>query len=127
VYKSSGHETFDAGNNEVFMSGENDKYVCMCNIENENCIYGVCTSYGGTKTLKVLVHNELYCDNRVQTVGSDRQSNFHMTMTQQSDELIESLVSKIPELTLHHYTARYLKESKENLQSDQCIILVYFS
>jgi PII-like signaling protein len=38
---------------------------------------------------------------------------------------IENLVSKIPELI--HYIAkqqtRYLKQSKENLQSDKCIIL----
>jgi hypothetical protein len=54
-----------------------------------------------------------------------------MTVTQQSDKFIENLVSKMLELTRHHYTAkqqaRYLKESKENLQSDQCIILADFS
>jgi hypothetical protein len=52
-------------------------------------------------------------------------------VTHQSDKLIENLVSKILELTRHHFTAkqqtRYLKESKENLQSDQCIILADFS
>jgi hypothetical protein len=46
-----------------------------------------------------------------------------MTVIQQSDEeCIENLVSKILELTHHHYTAKqqasYLKGSKENLQSD---------
>jgi hypothetical protein len=54
-----------------------------------------------------------------------------MSVTQQSDELIENLVSKILELTCHHYTAKqqaaYLEGSKENLQSDQCIILADFS
>jgi hypothetical protein len=53
-----------------------------------------------------------------------------MTVTQESDKLIENLVSKIPELSHHYYTAkqqaRYLKESKENLQSDQCITLSDF-
>jgi hypothetical protein len=53
-----------------------------------------------------------------------------MIVTQQADKFIENLVSKIPELTHHNYTAkqqaRYLKESKENLQSDQCIILADF-
>jgi hypothetical protein len=48
-----------------------------------------------------------------------------MTITQQSDEFIDSLVSETPELTHHHYTAKqqatYLKQLKENLQSDQCI------
>jgi hypothetical protein len=52
-------------------------------------------------------------------------------VTQQSDEFIENLSSEMPELTRHHYSAkqqaRYLKESKENLQSDQCIILADFS
>jgi hypothetical protein len=54
-----------------------------------------------------------------------------MTVTQQADELIEYLVSMIPEPTCHHYTAkqqaRYFKESKENLQPDQYIILADFS
>jgi hypothetical protein len=55
-----------------------------------------------------------------------------MAVTQQSDEFIETLVPKMPELTCHHYIAkqqaRCLKESKENLQSDQqCIILADFS
>jgi hypothetical protein len=55
-----------------------------------------------------------------------------MTVTQQSDEeFIENLVSKMPEMACHHYTARqqarYLKESKGNLLSDQCIILENFS
>jgi hypothetical protein len=54
-----------------------------------------------------------------------------MTVKQQSDELIKNLLSEITELTRHHYIAeqqaRYLKESKENLQSDQCIDLADFS
>jgi hypothetical protein len=41
-----------------------------------------------------------------------------VTVTQQSDELIENHVSKIPELIRHHYTAkqqaRYLKRVKRN-------------
>jgi hypothetical protein len=49
-----------------------------------------------------------------------------MSVTQQSDEFIENLVSEMPELT-YHYTARqqarYMKESKENLLSEQCTIL----
>jgi hypothetical protein len=61
----------------------------------------------------------------IQWVVTDRASL--TTVTQQSDKLIENLVSAMPELTRHHYTARYLKESKENLPSDQCIILADFS
>jgi Zn-dependent oligopeptidase len=53
-----------------------------------------------------------------------------MTATQQADELTGNLVPKINELT-YHYTAkqqaRYLKESKENLQSSQSTILAYYS
>jgi hypothetical protein len=53
-----------------------------------------------------------------------------MTVTQQSDEFNENLLSKIPELT-RHYTAkqqtRYLKQSEENVQSVHYIILVDFS
>jgi hypothetical protein len=38
-------------------------------------------------------------------VDSARQSTL-MTVTQQSDEFIKNLVSKIPELIRHHYTAK---------------------
>jgi hypothetical protein len=30
VYSSSEHETYDTGNRYVFMSGGNDKYMCVC-------------------------------------------------------------------------------------------------
>jgi hypothetical protein len=50
--------------------------MCLCNTENENCMYGVCTSCPSAETLGVLLQNELD-DSRVQTVGSDRQNNSH--------------------------------------------------
>jgi hypothetical protein len=85
----------------------------------------------GAETLEVLLHNELD-DMTVQYeqwVVKDRATL--MTVTQQSDELIENLVCMISEPTHHHFTAkqeaRYLKQSKENLQSEQCIILADFS
>jgi hypothetical protein len=44
-----------------------------------------------------------------------------MNVPQQSDEFIENLVPKMPEMTHHHKIARqqamYLKELKENLLS----------
>jgi hypothetical protein len=70
----------------------------------------VCTSCPGAETLEVLLRNELD-DMTVeykQWVVTDGATL--MTVTQQSDELIENLVSKMPEMTLHHYTARHLKE-----------------
>jgi hypothetical protein len=49
-----------------------------------------------------------------QWVVKDRETL--MTVTQQSDEFLENLLSKIPELTHHHYTAkqqaRYLQQPK---------------
>jgi hypothetical protein len=111
------------------MNGGNDKYVC--NTENENCIYGVCISCPSAEILEVLFQNELD-DMTVeykQWVVTDRATL--MAVTQQSDKFIENLVSEITKLTPHHYTAkqqaRYLNESKENLQSHQCIILLDFS
>jgi hypothetical protein len=105
--------------------------MCVCNAENENCTYSATTSCPSAETLEVLLHNELdYMTLKYkQWVMTDRATL--MNVTQQSDELAENLVSKILELTCHHYTAkqqaRYLKESKENLQSGQCIILADFS
>jgi hypothetical protein len=94
-------------------------------------MYGACTSCPGAETQEALLHNDpddttIKCKHWVMT---DRATL--MTVTQQSDKLIENLVSKMPDLTRHHYTAkqqaRYLKESYKNLQSHQCIILADFS
>jgi hypothetical protein len=41
----------------MLMLGGNDRYAC--NTENENCMYGLCTSCPGAETLKVLFQNEL--------------------------------------------------------------------
>jgi hypothetical protein len=88
---------------------------------------GVYISCPGAQTLILLLQKELG-DMTVeykQWVVTDRATL--MTVIQQSDRFIESLVSKVSELTHHHCTAkqqaRYLKESTESLQSDQCIIL----
>jgi hypothetical protein len=62
-------------------------------------------------------------------MSNDRKSNSHDCDTL-IYELNENVVSEIPEVT-HYYTAkqqdRCLKERKENLHSDQCIILADFS
>jgi hypothetical protein len=88
-------------------------------------MYGVCTSCSGAETLKILLQNEL----TKQWVVTDTANL--MTVTQQSDKFIENLVSKISELTHYHDTTKqqdtHFKESKENLQLDQCIIFAHFS
>jgi hypothetical protein len=108
------------------MSGGNDKYVCVfvCNTENENCTYVVCTSCPGAENLEVLLHNEL--DDMTikykQRVVTDTATL--MTVTQQCGKFIENLVT-------HHYAAKqqaaYFKQSKENQRSDHCTILSDFS
>jgi hypothetical protein len=69
-------------------------------------VYVVSASCPGAETLAVLFHNEL--NNIIigykQYVMTDRATL--MTVTQQSDDLIENLVSKMPELTHHHYAAK---------------------
>jgi hypothetical protein len=75
--------------------------VYACNSEVENYMYGICTLCSGAKTVEVLLQKEL-------------------------DVTVENFVSEIAELTHHYYTAKQ-QESKENLQSDQCIILADFS
>jgi hypothetical protein len=60
-------------------------------------MYGLRTSCPGAETLEVLLNNELD-DMSVEY----RESNYHAP-TQQSDELIENLVSKSPELTSSLY------------------------
>jgi hypothetical protein len=86
------------------MSGGNGKY--MRNTENKNCTYGVRTSSPGAETLEALLHNELddMAIEYKQWVMTDTATL--MTVTQQSDKLIQNLVPKIPELT-HHYTAKH--------------------
>jgi hypothetical protein len=66
-------------------------------------MHGLCTSRPDAEILKALLQNKLdRYDNRVQTVGSDKQNNSH-DCPQQFDTLIENLLSKTPELTHHHY------------------------
>jgi hypothetical protein len=82
------------------------------------------------RTLKVFLQNKV-ADMTIEYkhwVVTDRTTL--TSVTQQSEKFNENLVSKIPELTSHHCTAkqaRYLKQSKENLQSDRYIILAYLS
>jgi hypothetical protein len=90
-------------------------------------VHGVCASCPGEETLELLLQNELDdmpTQYKQQTV-TDRATL--ITVMQQPNESTENLMSKKPALTHHHYTARkqdkYMKESKEILQSDQCIIL----
>jgi hypothetical protein len=68
-------------------------------------MYGVCTSCPGAETLKVLIQNELdgMTIEYKQWVVTDRATL--MTLRQQSEEIIENLVSKKPDLNHHHYTA----------------------
>jgi hypothetical protein len=91
----------------------------------------VCTLCPGAETVEVLLQNEVD-DSTIEYklwVETDRATL--TTVAQQCGEVIENLVSKMPEITSYHYTARqqarYLKESKENLLSEQCIILADFS
>jgi hypothetical protein len=78
-------------------------------------MYGVCTLCPGAESLEVLLQNELddITIEYKEWVATDRATL--MTETQ-SDELIENLMSKMPELTCHQYSAkqkaRYLIESK---------------
>jgi hypothetical protein len=52
VYSTSEHETYDAGNSQVFWVEE----MIVCNTE--NYMYDVCTSCPSAETLKVLLQNE---------------------------------------------------------------------
>lgn len=43
----------------MFVSGGNDKHVCVCNADNVNCMCDVHTSCPRAETLEVLFPNEL--------------------------------------------------------------------
>jgi hypothetical protein len=65
---------------------------------------GACTTYPGAETLEELLYGELdEITVEYKQWVTDRAAL--MTVTHQSDELIENLVSKIPKLT-HHHTAK---------------------
>lgn len=104
---------------QVFIGGRNFK--CMCVTLRIRIEW---TSCHGTETLKVLLQNELG-DKSVECRWWVMTDSW--LLTQQSGSFIKNLVSKVPEQAWHHYTvkkeARYFQESKENLKSDQCIIL----
>jgi hypothetical protein len=109
------------------MSTENGTYVCN---SEKRIVHMVCV-------LHVLVHKHYsitsqwtwWYDSTARRIPNDRQIN-PTTVTQQCEELTEDLVSEIPELSCNYNAkqeARYLEKSKENMQSDQCIILADFS
>jgi hypothetical protein len=58
MYNSSEHETYDAGNRQVFMIGGNDKCVCITLRMRIVCMYGMCTSCLGAEALEELLYNE---------------------------------------------------------------------
>jgi hypothetical protein len=60
--------------------------MCVCNTENENCMYGACTSCPGEETLQVLLQNELV---HMRMEYKQWVMTTLLTIRQQSDKLNE--------------------------------------
>jgi phenolic acid decarboxylase len=111
--------------------------VCVCDINNRNCMFHLCTDCPGKLILSeylqnLFVNNDFDLDDELyykQWVSTDRTA----LVTYQStiSEFLEVLVDKLYELCHHHFIkeaqSSYLKEAKSSLDDKTCIILMDFA
>lgn len=95
--------------------------MCMCNIKNGNCMYGVCTSHPGAETPRVLLQNKT--DNMIieYKLWVITCTSCLMTVTQQSDKLTEYIIEYLTECVryLNHPVTIMLPNNRPDIQNSQ--------
>ena len=105
--------------------------MCVCNIENYNCMMGHCDSCPNPLVLKSFLRNEL-----LQTIDPDEAIRFTQWISTDRSQLvdeelefedfIENLMDKFEKLTVHHYVskkeAEFFKQPK-----NVCVIVLDFA
>ena len=116
---------------------ENLMKLCVCSLENRNCMFRLCSDCPDRTALSatlvtVFENNDFDIDSTVsykQWVSTDRSSL--VTIENTVNEFVEILTDKIFELCHHHFIkvqqAAYLKETKETLDRETCIVLMDFA
>ena len=108
--------------------------AAVCTLESEECMMSECKKCPGKEGVKRLLTDleELEFMEEItfqQWVTTDRCTL--LTLTHTVDEFIEDLADKVSKLTRHHYIAYkqalYLKNLKESLALNECIIHGDFS
>ena len=100
-----------------------------CDTENNECMVHRCQNCPGTDALQEFISSQIGIDNEDEMYIEQWQTTDRSTLITQTntfEEYKELLISCIDKLTSHSYIAkcqgRYLKNLKEHLVSDQCII-----
>ena len=105
----------------------------VCDIDNEKCMFDTCTECPGPDALLDILKNELDIlpDEVIfkQWVETDRAEL--ITQVMPNEEFLNSLVDKLALLKFHHFVskaqAQYLKETKENLKENHCLVIGDFA
>uniref|UniRef100_A0A6P7GVN1 Uncharacterized protein LOC114343446 n=1 Tax=Diabrotica virgifera virgifera TaxID=50390 RepID=A0A6P7GVN1_DIAVI len=107
--------------------------LLVCNSESSECMLDLCELCPGRQFLIELLGTEtddLPDDiTFMQWVSTDRAEL--ITRTMPVDDFFEALVDRLIELKKHHFISkaqsRYLKDLKENLSNDVCVVLCDFA
>ena len=109
--------------------------LIVCSLENAECMLHRCNQCPGIEVLKsFLVQEFMDHEHEEDVVFKQWQSTDRTTLLSQSlplDEFNDLLCDSIDNLTTHSYIAktqsRYLKNCKENLNQNECLILGDFA
>jgi hypothetical protein len=106
--------------------------MCICDLNNYNCMAHLCKNCPGTQTLTDYLQNVVPNAQTIsykQWVSTDR--NTLIDQQQDRDDFIDSLVQDILNLTLHHFMAKaqsaFLQGLKEKILPSEAIIMMDFS
>ena len=106
----------------------------VCSQENEECMMQKCKTCPGKDSLvtylasleELEILEEIIIKQRISTGRTTL-----ITIKEQVDDFISNLANKIVSLTRHHFTAKaqstYLKELKQTLKLDECILIGDFA
>ena len=120
-------------------SSQNCKQIiemCVCDVDNCECIMGHCDDCPDPSELKKFWKNEL-----LKTIDQDETIKFtHWVSTDRSqlleeeldfNDFVENLTEKFKNLTAHHYVAKkqaeFFKKVKDELQFGECVIVLDFA
>ncbi|XP_047143181.1 uncharacterized protein LOC105848514 isoform X1 [Hydra vulgaris] len=107
--------------------------LAVCSLENKECLFYECKNCPGKERIEIKL-NDLVGDsaNEItykQWLKTDRYSL--ETIVKNLDEFLEELTNNLYELTKHHYVSKsqtyFLKQLKENLKANECIIQMDFA
>ena len=112
--------------------------LIVCDLENKMCMIHRCENCPGKEVLITSLQNQLLkddeSDDEIEVTFAQWQTTDRANLINQTtslNEFIELLATKINNLTTHSFIAKsqsqYLKNQKENLSRDTCIVMLDFA